>query len=675
MKTKNLVYIILCFISTSTIKGQLSINNSYTATQLVQDYLVGNGVTVSNVTVNSGSDSRQFGYFTNSNSNLPISEGIVMMTGYSDDLNNINTNTDGSFTSMNNNPPPTCFGGICVPGDSDLNNLIFPDITHDAAVLEFDFIPLSDTIRFRYVFASEEYNEYVCSDFNDIFAFFISGPGFAVPTNLAIIPNTNPPLPVTINNVNNGSIGSLGNSANCSATQLANSGYFIDNNNGMHVQFDGMTVSLEAWAVVQACSTYHIKLAIADAFDGNLDSGIFLEAGSFSSSGMIVESVTTNGDSIITEQCNEGRINFIFNNPPANDTTFFFTIAGTATNGTDYQQLADSINVQSGDSIATIDILPISDGITEGIETIILIIPTNICSSDTVLLYIGEDVQPPAPDSLNCYNLTDSTISFGWNAVPGATGYQISTDNGTTWTAPNNGMSHQFSGITANTSIAIWVSAIDTTLICTTPGYDSLVCMGCGLGISETPNLLSWIGQSPTTDSSIYLNESIIISANNLSSGTFNYTWIETNNNSSLNIDDTNLSSTSVHATDTGTYTLQIIASAGNGGILCTDTSIITLRVLEEAFLGIPTAFSPNGDGINDYFRPLNLNPSYIAEFKLFNRWGQTVYDDSGLSSGSGWDGKYREAEQAQDVYLFLLNYQLPGQQEKTIRGEVSLLR
>ncbi|MDP0953449.1 choice-of-anchor L domain-containing protein, partial [Klebsiella pneumoniae] len=79
--------------------------------------------------------------------------------------------------------------------------------TNDAAVLQFDFIPLGDTLKFDYVFASEEYNVYVGGGVNDVFAFLLSGPnpagGNYVDANLALLPGTT--TPVSINTVNNGS--------------------------------------------------------------------------------------------------------------------------------------------------------------------------------------------------------------------------------------------------------------------------------------------------------------------------------------------------------------------------------------------------------------------------------------------------------------------------------------
>ena len=168
-------------------------NPGVTPTSLVQQDLVGTGVTISNITTNigAGADPRQFARFTNANSALPFSSGIMLCSGFSDDFNNVG-NTQTGFTSLGTG---TCMaGGVCGPNDTDLDAIIAPNPSHDAAVLEFDFVPLSDTVRFRYVMASEEYPEFACATFNDVFAFFLSGPGIVGAQNIAVVPGSTPPL-------------------------------------------------------------------------------------------------------------------------------------------------------------------------------------------------------------------------------------------------------------------------------------------------------------------------------------------------------------------------------------------------------------------------------------------------------------------------------------------------
>ncbi|MFA5783016.1 MAG: choice-of-anchor L domain-containing protein, partial [Bacteroidales bacterium] len=311
--------------------AQLTVGTSMTPQQLVQNVLVGSGVTVSNVTYSGVAASK--GNFTTgaSPTNLGISNGIIISTGV----------VDGSLSqpligSASSNFASSING---TGSDPDLAALIPGYTINDAAVLEFDFIPLSDTIKFKYVFASEEYPEYVCSEFNDVFGFFISGPdpagGNYTNKNIALIPNTT--LPVAINTVNNGTAGGFYDPTDC--ISLAYSTYYIDNEalNGMTIVFDGFTTVLTAWCKVVPCVTYHIKIAIGDAGDEVLDSAVFLEANSFSSSAVAVGTTfTTNLDTMAIEGCNDAIISFVLNTPATSPYTINYTIGGTATNGVDY---------------------------------------------------------------------------------------------------------------------------------------------------------------------------------------------------------------------------------------------------------------------------------------------------------------------------------------------------
>jgi hypothetical protein len=159
-------------------------------------------------------------------------------------------------------------------GDSDLDTLS-GQVTEDAAVLEFDFIPQQSTVHFRYVFSSEEYSDYANSDFNDVFAFFVNG------TNCALVPGTTDP--VAVNTINNGNPDGL--TPEEQAPHHAD--LFRDNVNptpgSIDSQMDGLTMVLTCNANVTAGTTNHMKLAIADASDPAFDSAVFIESGSLTS--------------------------------------------------------------------------------------------------------------------------------------------------------------------------------------------------------------------------------------------------------------------------------------------------------------------------------------------------------------------------------------------------------
>ncbi len=247
----------------------------------MQDVLAGTCVQVSNVSFNGVADPTTArpgsGSFTNGGAtNLGLGAGVILSSGPVGQV----AAAANSFQSDPLTPSYTA--------DADLQAITGVGI-QNASVLEFDFVPNGDSISFRYVFGSEEYPEFVCSQFNDAFGFFLSGPGINGPfsdnaVNLALIPGGT--TPVAINTVNSGTPGGAYPASTCAAADpnwQANSQYYVDNATSTSIVYDGLTVVLTARAVVQCGETYHIKLAIADASDGAYDSGVFLEAGSFSS--------------------------------------------------------------------------------------------------------------------------------------------------------------------------------------------------------------------------------------------------------------------------------------------------------------------------------------------------------------------------------------------------------
>ncbi|MEO6668522.1 MAG: choice-of-anchor L domain-containing protein [Ferruginibacter sp.] len=250
--------------------AQLLITDEPSAAALAQK-LVGPGISITNVSFTG--NSLMAGYFKNlGGTNLNLDSGIVLTTGSAKTIPTsfvTGLDADGTEQAQYLLADTDWF----LPGDATLATTLNAnlDSMFDACVLEFDFIPSGDTVKFRYVFSSEEYTAaYVCN-YNDAFAFYISGPGIAGVQNIALIPGTN--IPVSIINVNE-VIGS---------TCVQNSQYFYDNIYNTNFTHDGQTVALTAFSQVQPCNTYHLRLVIADFGDGLLDSGVFLESKSFTS--------------------------------------------------------------------------------------------------------------------------------------------------------------------------------------------------------------------------------------------------------------------------------------------------------------------------------------------------------------------------------------------------------
>jgi hypothetical protein len=213
--------------------------------------MLGGGVTFSNVSIN-GSPAAA-GTFEGGTNAVGFDSGILLSSGSVSQLTSVNTADNRT----------TAFG---TPGDAALSALVNGAVTHDALVIEFDFKPTTDKIKFEYVFGSDEYNEYANTGFNDVFAFFVNG------VNYALLPGTS--TPVAINTVNGGNPDNN--------TGPVNPQFYRNNDPGnIPIEADGLTVVLTLEAPVVANQWNHIRLAIADTGDQQFDSWVFIKGGSF----------------------------------------------------------------------------------------------------------------------------------------------------------------------------------------------------------------------------------------------------------------------------------------------------------------------------------------------------------------------------------------------------------
>jgi hypothetical protein len=229
------------------------------AAQMVHDMLVSGGIQVFNVQFTGYPQSS--GAFSGEAGN-GLSSGMLLTSGK-------------AILAMGPNTSPGAGNNNGAVGDADLS-VLADDVTYDACVLDFDFIPSTESISLTFVFASEEYPEGVDANWNDAFGIFLSGPGIEGSftngaINLAVLPGTD--IPISVNSVNSDS----------------NAVFFVSNWNPVvndNIQYDGYTVVLTAQASVEPLLTHHLKIAIADGGDRVYDSGLWIKEGSFTDEGL-----------------------------------------------------------------------------------------------------------------------------------------------------------------------------------------------------------------------------------------------------------------------------------------------------------------------------------------------------------------------------------------------------
>ena len=187
------------------------------------------------------------------------------------------------------------------------------------------------------------------------------------------------------------------------------------------------------------------------------------------------------------------------------------------------------------------------------------------------------------------------------------------------------------------------------------------------------PNVNAFVSVTGLQSIAIPIGTTVNISAG--SSGWL-YNWTASSDNplGLANITNPLLANTTVNPDPEGSYTYTVVAQATTNDSTCFASDSIVI-VVESPFQGFSNAFSPNADGVNDYFAPVTLNDQEVKTFRIYNRWGQEVYNGD-AAHGLGWDGTLNGVEQASDVYLFLVIYQRNSDPEAiTVRGEFTLIR
>ncbi len=455
------------FFSIFCVSGfsQILINTAATPQDMVAN-LVGPGVTFSNVTY-TGAIQASATFSNGSTTNLGMNSGVVLTSG---SANLIPVNNSGS-EGVNNG----------TPGIPQLN-AIAGATTFDGVILEFDFIPLSNQINVNYIFGSEEYLEFVNSSFNDAFAFFISGPGIVGEQNIATVGG----LPVTIDNVNH----------------LVNTAFFVNNTSSSgpnSIEYDGFTTVLTATRTVIPCSTYHIKLMIADGGDGIYDSGVFIaENGLFSPNAQQQVSVQPafNFQNAI-EGCSGSQFTFSIGTAVLTYTDINFTVGGTATPGQDYVPLPNSVSIPPGQTSVVLPVTIIDDGIVEGPETIVLTVQTSLCSTETFTMTIVDPtpISVTATGATMCQGAGPVSISASATGGNGPITYSWSNGAGNGATVSVNPATTTSYTVTATDQCGKTATATATVTVTPPPtstfSVTSPICQGSTSTVTYTGNALA----------------------------------------------------------------------------------------------------------------------------------------------------------------------------------------
>lgn len=707
---------VLAFVSKA--QAQLTVDNTganQNPAQLVLGNLLGNGIQVSNITF-SGDQTQQIGAFDGSSSGLESNGGVLMATGNVNLAPGPNTQTDAADPAL----------GIQISADPDLAALAGGANIYDAAVLEFDIVPIGNEVVIRYIFASEEYDELVCSGNADVFGIFISGPGIAGPfslgaENIAVVPNTT--LPVSINTINNGSIGANGAAGGCGGAGdpgLNNSQYYVANP-GDSLQYDGYTVMLEARATVECSESYHVKIAIADVEGANgiYDSGLFLDGGGMFSAGIASFDAPTMGDSAIVEGCKPAYI-FFSRQDSVGDQQFEISINGTADNGVDYTNIDTVITIPDGSDGTFIAIEALADGVAEGAETVEIILTTVNACGDTINktwdIIILDEQLPEVTITGSDTICQGDQVTIDAAATGGYPPYVFE------WT--NGGSGSNFVATPSqDTEYALWM-------------YDQAGCVATGSAfVKVNPNPIVNAGN----DTSLCIGQPASIGQIIDGYANASYAWTPPNDLSAANVpyptvtitqsrqyaitvttefgctatDNISVTALPVPTVSAGSdrciiYGQQtaILGGSGTGtpfwqpatGLSCTDcfepeanpqestdytlfmfhpngcvvTDNMSLEVIVPEQVFVPTAFSPNGDGSNDllFVRGYTIE---ALEFKVYDQWGNEAFSTQDINFG--WDGTMNGQPAVSGTYIYTVSVRFVNGTETTKQGDVTLVR
>lgn len=731
MRKISFILLISLLLGINGFAQSITVQQTLTPKQLVEQILLGQGVVASNIKYNGSLTAAQTlkvnsSYYEANGTPFPISRGVLLSTGngiVAKGPNNIGSETNATGTTVVTDPDLTAIA------NSSIKNGI---------VLEFDFVPSGDSVSFRYLFASEEYPEFVGLGYNDVFGFFISGPGFSGPyqfggENIALLPSP-PALPNTFVSIDN-------------VSPVTNSSLYVANDytsSPLHnaIQYDGLTTILTARAKVQCNQTYHIKLCIANVSDQSYDSGVFLEAESFKTNVVTfsVKPGVISGftDTLLAEGCINATMYFV---RPQSQTdtayTYVFQVSGTADPNADIVPIGDTVHFAIGQDSVEVHITPVADGITEPDESLIITGYSITECGDTIYnsltLWITDHydfVYTTTPDPAKIYCLTDSAKVSVNNIVGSIPPFTYSWSTGdtisSTYLLSNNNKHDSIPyyvtvkdgcGYGIKDTVYLVVNqtlTIDTTKSLPSPCGESkgaVIAQVSGItgptsgtqytwngpGVNNPTNFSATVWQNVpsgwyyftvkdlvcTAKDSVFvdiLNPPIAQVSGNPLEGASPLDVMFTNNSQNSNTyywyygdgDSLNIADLSgqnhTYTSDVHPYQFNMYLVAYQGA--CTDTAYLTIiipDILPDIVLEAANVFTPNGDGSNDTWHFSQFENVKNIDVTITNRWGNVVHQESGATIN--WNGQDKTGMTvAEGIYFYI--YDATDLNDKHFKGQ-----
>jgi gliding motility-associated-like protein len=638
----------------------------YNPQTFVEQHVADSGIQVSNSKFNHSNDlinSNQIGIFTNGTafSVFPFKAGIVLTTGDIDLAQTPNYNTG---TSLSNPLTPLL-------RDPFLEALV--GYTQNTSVLEFDFISVSSEIQFDYVFASEEYPDLVCSDYNDAFAMFVTGPDpdnpqNVITRNIAIIPGST--LPVSINSINPGTPGK-NNDHNCEPPNgsLAYSQYYISNmpcNTGPYFEYthyNGFTTKMTAKGRVIPDKTYKMNIAIANRYDGFNDSGVFIKKKSFKAS-LLSYTLSSDIPRVLDaiEGCNRVTVTLYSTHGQSSDARIKVTTGGTAVEGIDYQPISGDYNIKKPENTVSFVIDPVFDEMQKPDRSLILYLHAKFYDDNGVFINGAYDtltvwIKDNGPVVLKVPVIEPVCNGDGYfekhleiEQIKGLNNLLVK------WT-PETGLSNP-----ASLSTDIFIMKTTTYKIVAQDPY------GC---FSDTIDFTIAISSKPLIDMTVNPTSGCIPLTcefhAEVDPPNANWKWM---------IDGKSVS-------DSMDFTQIYTAEGSHNAIFmawlepqCADTLVenIVIEDCDPFEVTVPNIFTPNGDGINDVFGPVITAPQKLKDFQMYiyDRWGKLVF--SSTDYAILWEGSNQYGKLHTDgIYYCILYITDKQDREYTYHSSITL--